>query len=696
MKKVFSNKKDIILNAIIGGLLFFSAGHHLLNFWEQSFLKMLLLFIFLVPLFTIGLSLFTKWITPLLKESDKKRLYLLAGSALIIGILFSLEFYRSPKAYHILEITPILENTEGIEIVEVKADKSVLEISEKEISAAGWQRGEDEIIQAVENSQPLKISFRSKANTPVSILLSAFPEGGKIEASLSGTKKETDTNRQQRGQTQITLVSTYRGIPNWIFIPILALSDLLLFSAIVLSLLLIQERGMAVAASRQPAPANHRRNLFILLGVGSIIHLFNILTVPLILDVDTPSYLQGAIHFIEHGNLEGTSAVRGIGSTFLFTPIIFLFGRNPWGMKIFLHLFAIACIPLAYKIAWQLTKSERAAFLSGFFAMLSPDLMLYSNYLWSDLINLFAALLYLTALFSALKKPTFSRIFALMLINSMAILFRTESIVLLPIGAFFLFWKAFSLFDLKAWKKKKVIKEQSKTITILWQTSLSLLLAIIPIILSAAHNNKIHGFFGLNSYAGESFYDGWVYYGDASNLNFSNQESEAIQIINDSVEKHPIIITDKKNVATGWEIYPSLLKSGYTSEEAMDIFAQATFDSITNDWGLTFKFLRLKMRKGLSPSITHLKALPLPEERPDAGTVKENFYDLESFGIPYLVNIQRKINEALPVFYLQIYPYIVWLIVPTIFFALFRKPSILWVAFFVITLTRTFMPIIMG
>ncbi|MCP4138711.1 MAG: hypothetical protein GY755_00190, partial [Chloroflexi bacterium] len=47
-------------------------------------------------------------------------------------------------------------------------------------------------------------------------------------------------------------------------------------------------------------------------------------------------------------------------------------------------------------------------------------------------------------------------------------------------------------------------------------------------------------------------------------------------------------------------------------------------------------------------------------------------------------------------FYLQIYPYIVWLIVPTIFFALFRKPSILWVAFFVITLTRTFMPIIMG
>ena len=159
--------------------------------------------------------------------------------------------------------------------------------------------------------------------------------------------------------------------------------------------------------------------------------------------------------------------------------------------------------------------------------------------------------------------------------------------------------------------------------------------------------------------------------------------------------QHPHL-NDKSNVATGWEIYPSLLKSGYTSEEAMDIFAQATFDSITNDWGLTFQFLKLKMGKGLTPAITHIKSLPLPGETPDPGTVKENFYDLEKLSIPYLINIQRKINAALPTFYFQIYPYIIWMIVPSIFFALYRKPSILWVAFFVVTLTRTFMPIIMG
>lgn len=695
MKKLSFKYKNLLLTSLFGIFLFLGAGHHILNFWEQPVWKMLVYFVVFTPLFTRFVFLFSGWIKPLVEQSNKKRLYLLFGSAMVVGILLSLQYYCSPETYHVLEIIPVLQNNERIELAEIKADRSVLEIREKEIAEAGWRR-DGELIIATENSRPLKISFKSKANTPVIILLNAFPEGGKIETSLGLDFNEISTERQSRGQTKLTLTSQYRGIPNWIFPPLLALSDLLLFSSIVLILLLIQERGMTISASLKPVPVNHRKNLLLLLGISLVIHLFNILTTPLILDVDTPGYLQGAIHLIEHGNLDGTSSVRGIGSTFLFTPILFLFGRNPWGMKIFLHLFAISCIPLAYKIGWQLTKRERVAFLSGFFAMLSPDLIFYANYLWSDLINLFAALVYLTALLSALKKPTFLRILALMIINSMAILFRTESIVLLPIGTFFLFWKAVTFFDIKTWKKNKALGEQKKTLNILWKTAFSLFLAIIPIILSAAHNHKIHGFFGLNSYAGESFYDGWVYYGDASNLNFSNQNSEAVQIINQSIATYPIIITDKKNVPTGWEIYPSLLKSGYTSEEAMDIFAQAAFDSITNDWELTFKFLKLKFRKGLSPNITHIKTLPLPGEAPDPGTVKENYYDLEKLSIPFLINIQRKINASLAIFYHQIYPYLIWIILPSIFFSLYRKPSILWVAFFVIAITRTFMPIIMG
>jgi len=695
MKNKFSKYKFLLINSLFGVFLFFGLGHHLLNFWEQPAWRILVSFVFLAPFIIGWVFLFTKWITPLIKQISKKRLCLLIVSAIVSGILLSLQYYRSPETYHNLEITPILRKSEKVELVEVKADKRVLDIREKEIVEAGWQRN-GEIIFATKDSRPLKISFKSKANTPVIILLNAFPEGGQIEASLGLDFNETSTERQSLGQTKLTLTSQYRGIPNWIFPPILALFDLLMFSSSILMLLLIQERGMAISATLVPASVNHRKNLLLLLGISLTIHLFNILTTPLILDVDTPGYLSGAIHFLEHGNLDGTSPVRGIGSTFLFTPILFLFGRNPWGMKIFLHLFAILCIPLAYKIGWQLTKREGVAFLSGFFAMLSPDLMLYANYLWSDLINLFAALVYLTALLSSLKKPTFLRILALMLINAMAILFRTESIVLLPIGTFFLFWKAATFFDIKAWKKNKALKEQSKTINLLWKTAFSLLVAIIPIILSAAHNYRTHGFFGLNSYAGESFYDGWVYYGDASKLNFSNQNSEAIQIINQSIATYPIVITDNSNVPTGWEIYPSLLKSGYTSEEAMDIFAQATFDSITNDWELTYKFLQLKIKDGLSPSITHIKTLPLPGEIPDPGTVKEIYYDLEKLSIPVLINSQRKINASLSTFYFQIYPYIVWIIIPSIFFSLYRKPSILWVAFIVIAIVRTFMPIIMG
>ncbi|MCF6278003.1 MAG: hypothetical protein L3J16_04540, partial [Anaerolineales bacterium] len=231
---------------------------------------------------------------------------------------------------------------------------------------------------------------------------------------------------------------------------------------------------------------------------------------------------------------------------------------------------------------------------------------------------------------------------------------------------------------------------------LLGKTGLSLLLALMPIFLSAAHNQKLHGFFGLSNYAGAVFYDGWIYFGDASHLDFSNQKSEAIQIINKSIEQYPIVATDRNNVPTSLEIYPSLIKSGYSSQQIMELYTQAVIDSITNNRRLTFKLLAIKIKDGLSPFITHLQTLPLPDETLNSGSVKNDFYDSETLSIPFLIDIQRKINAVLPVFYFEIYPYIVWFMVISTFFALYRKPSNLWIAFFTITVTRIFIPIIMG
>jgi hypothetical protein len=681
--------------AIFGILIFLGSGHHLLNFWEQPVIKMLLLFLFFAPLYTMGLFFFGKWISPQVEKSGKKRFYLLIASALIVGSLFSLKFYRSPEAYHLLEIIPSLEGTERIELVEVKADKSVLEIRDNEISEANWKR-DGELIIATENSQPLKISFKSKANTPVIILLSAFHEGGEIEAFLGKEIGEISTYRQDRGHTTLRLISQYRVIPNWLFSPLLALADIVFFGSIILLLLLIQERGMSVSESSTKGSVNHRKNLLILLSTTFILHLFNSLTTPLILDVDTPSYLSGAVHWLKFGTLDGTHAARGIGSTFLFTPILLLFGRNPWGMKILLHLFAISCVPLAYKIGWQLTQKTKVAFLAGFFAMLTPDIMLYTNYLWSDLINLTAVLIFTTALLSALRKPTFLRIFVSMFIGAMATLFRTENMTLLPIGLFFLLWEAIKVFDLKAWKKKKNLKKQQRTLGIISTTGISFVIAIVPLLLSASHNQKLHGFFGLSNYAGAVFYDGWIYFGDASKLNFSNQNSEAIQKINAAREIYPAEATDNSNVPTSIETAVSLKKAGYTDEEIMQLYTDAVLDSISNDWELTFKLIEIKIVHGLRPFATHIQTFPLPGESFNPGTTKEQYYDLEKLSIPVLINLQRKINTLLSVFYLEIYPYIVWLMLPAIFFSIYRKPSTLWLLVFVITTTRIFIPLIMG
>ena len=95
-----------------------------------------------------------------------------------------------------------------------------------------------------------------------------------------------------------------------------------------------------------------------------------------------------------------------------------MFGRNPWGIKVLLHLISVACIPLSYQIGWQLSRNRWVAFFSGLIPTLSPDLLYYSNYIMADLPNLFFVLLFCYFLILGLETSKWHWILAAMITAS--------------------------------------------------------------------------------------------------------------------------------------------------------------------------------------------------------------------------------------------------------------------------------------
>jgi hypothetical protein len=402
----------------------------------------------------------------------------------------------------------------------------------------------------------------------------------------------------------------------------------------------------------------------------------------LLLSSDSGFFLQGASYFLKHGNLDGVSMVVGPGSTLLFAPILFLFGRNPAGIKILLHLLALACIPVSYWLGWKISRNRAIAVLSGLIATLSPDLYFYSNYAMTDVPNILLVLLFCVFLLTALESMQPRWIFVTLLTSAFAILLRSENILLLLIGAFILAVEAFQRwlqnrsFD---WKK------------IFLSLTLAFFIASLPVLWWSAHNKRVYGFFGMSNYFGVVIYDGWVYYGDASHLAFSDQNSAAIQKIKGATEKYPITITDKNGFATGWETYPALIKDGYTTDQAMNLLKSAAQDSIQKNKALTLKLLFLKLQAGFQPEITFRTTYSLPGEA--VFSTNSEFFDADNISIPPLIKLQRGVNDFLGLWYPRLYP--IWMLVSVLALTLsiFRQPMLSWVALIAVVATRIFIPL---
>ena len=683
-----SRNRIILVSLILSASYFLSIGHHTIQFWEKPGRLMLGLSLICIPLLTWIVFLVINQIQPQLNKSGRKQFLVFIIPALLISAAITWRYYSMPATFHTIIIDPVVTQNQKVEIIEIKANGRIIPQNEKNALDYDWQV-KDGVLFATSKSRPIKIIFKTEINAAVRLLFLASPQGGKAVIDLEKEQIEVDLkNPENRQQTSTIYIQSSRGIPNWLFVPMLVMVDIITIASFFLFIYLIQKAGekrMAMLAPTTVSLLNHRVNIAILLFISSILHILNSLAAPLILDVDSISHLQGAIHLLEFGNLDGVSMIRGPGSTFLFAPFLFLFGRNPWGIKMLLHLLAIACVPVSYRISWQLCKNQTVAFVCGLVVALSPDLFFYSNFVMSDLPNLFFVLVFCTLLISALETFEFRWVISAMLLASFSTLFRSENITLLLIGA-----GALLASYIWQWKAKGF----ARPIRDLSMFGLVIIFAVLPLLWWSGQNQRIYGFFGLSNYAGEVFYDGWVYFGDASKLAYTDKNSPAVQKIQATIDRYPIIITDKSGVPTGWEIYPSLIKAGYTTELGFDLLKQAALDSIKKDWSLTYQLLLIKIRAGLRPETTNMHTLALPSE--NYQTQKLGYFDQENLIIPALILAQRTGYTYIQRWFDSYYPWWVYLCIVAMFFCLYRSPGTVWLTLILIIGTRIFIPNIMG
>lgn len=690
MKKPIKKFFELLPFFIVASAVFFNLGGKLFGLWSQPVLIILLAFLFIVPSMTIGLRKVWSRTSQPFNVFPRKRKWVLAifslPPAVILAIAFPHQFSSS------VLITPEISGNEHVVLLEMKADGHVIPVGNV-AEDYGW-KVESDGIYANMDSRPLLVKVNTRVDAPVSFIFRTSPDSGSVLISHNRRDRLIDLSSESGGQTLYTIRTNFRGVPNWLFIPVVYGVDILAYFVYALLIFVLQEIGQQVIATRQEKEKflSHRSGLIILITLAGVLHLINALSVPLIFGADSPSFIRGAFHLVNERNFGGVAQIRGPGTTLIFAPIAALFGRNPWGIKIFLHLLALSLVPLSYRIGWQLSGKRKIAFFTGLAAALMPDLYFFSNFLMSDLPNLVIVSAYTTLLISALQTEKKKWIFGAMLTASFGVLLRSENLVLLALGMLVLLaqpiWNWITSNEkVDLWKKFF-----RRTITV----GLALLIALLPVLWWSWHNYREYGVFGMGNYGGEVFYTGWIYYAEGSGYRFADSNSSAVQAIQSAVDEFPIERMNAAGVPTGWNLYPSLINAGYSQSEAFDLMTQATWDSIRANPRMAREVLAVKLLDGLTPVPTQMKTFYLPGEEPPNESLKSVFFDSETLRLPFMIHLQRGLYQALLFFYANIYSLLVWAGLIAVYFSLMRKPELVWWSVAAIALSRIFIPDIMG
>jgi 4-amino-4-deoxy-L-arabinose transferase-like glycosyltransferase len=678
-----SNRLKILVSVFASAIVVLSIAHHTANFWGLGILNECLIFFMAVPILASLIFLFLNRIWDIAAFIEKKRWLLFIFPALAVSATFAWHFHQAPSVWHQLVIAPSpIDATGQIELTEIKYPPGRVIRFSKMPPVKGWEVEGDTIKTNHANPSPLEYTFFSVVGEPTNLLFRGSPESRDVIITLDGKNLEVNLRRANESQIPVEMITAYKmGIPAVIILVIVTIADFLVALLFLLFIWLIQEIYQISPIEERKVQddtfPSHRISLIILLVLALTFHLLNFLAVPLIIGPDSPSFLSGAFHWIQYHNLDGVPAARGPAMAILLIPPLLIFGRNAWGVKATLHLVAIACVPTGYAIGWELFRRRSLAFFAGLAFVLMPELYLLANIVMSDVPNVLIVLVFCALFIPALRTFSKRSVIASVLATSLATLHRPENIVLMILAAGFLAFKIVL--------EKKEIRARSQLVGI------SLLLAAIPLLAWSAHNQRVHGFFGLSNYAGAIWYDGWIYYGEASNVHITDPDSPSVQVIAKAVKAYNKPI-EYAVVPTSLELYPALLAYGYTDQQAMKIFNDAAKDSILHDPRFTLDLYILKLKKSFEPEFNTVVAttfLPTHE-------FKNDYFDIERPVLPAVVEWQKTAYDLLQWANTIIYRPLVLLSLAVMFLAIYQKDFFKWAPLVVVTMSRLFVTITIG
>jgi hypothetical protein len=679
----------------IGGGVFvtLSLAHHWMDFWSLTWQAQLLQVIAGVPLvgWLLAILFSRTWIHA--QRIGARRWWSFLAPALVVVTFFTWRSYSPPVIWHTLEITPRTESSSPeVALLEIKIPPGKVVDLEKMENVKGWEL-QDGVFRSVgKSATAIRHSFLGPAGAPVNLIFFTSPGSSAVDIELDGRKTTLDLRQPVSDQLQFQLSTSYKqGIPATPILFLVLVSDFVALWVLVLFVWLVQEIPQIERIEKgRDGFLSHRAGLMILLCIAVALHTLNFVTMPLILASDGWSYLQGAVHWLDYGNLDGVPPGRGPGTTFLFAPALLIFGNNPAGVKLVLHLLAIACVPIAYLLGWQLEGRRGFAFGAGMIALLTPDLMFYSNAVYSDVLNVFFGLLFLVLLFSALHSMSLMRLLSLFLIASFLVLLRPDNFSLYPIALAFVLWKLFWIRNRDPVSGVPAPAIRPVILNLVFCT----ILGLLPILGWSWHNLNRHGFFGMSNYLDEVLYTGWIYYGEASKVAISDTDSPAVLAISDAYRTYGPN-DDRIVIPTGYEVYPTLIQAGYTDGEAMDLLGQAARDSILKNPRLAFQVLMLKFSRSLIPEPIAMSTLPLPDE-PASNGGNQIYFREEIAAWPEWIRVQRKLFDLVQDWYRYAYPELIWSSLFAMALAIYRKQVFLWYPMVVITLLRIFFPLILA
>ncbi|MBT3323127.1 MAG: hypothetical protein HN392_12660 [Anaerolineae bacterium] len=327
----FLGKEKHLKKIFLGVFFFFGAMHQLLSFWEQPFAVMLGQVIFFFPVILKTSSLLFDFYFQINHSFERNRLFLFFISSLIIGASLGTFLNILPASYHNLTLTPSIHAEGEIEILEIKVGTGRIDFNEVVLTEGWFIR--DKYLYAIAQAETLNLNFNEITHAPVTVLSSATTEG-EINLILDGRQNTRILHEAGEGFTQTTLHTRYRSIPNIFFVLFIFISGTVFWGSLIFSIFLLQEKeSRNIVKDKIFFFHNHRKSLIILVIFSIVINVVNALATPLIVGDDTFAYLGGAIRLLETGSLKYGPTYTGPAWTFFFTPVLWVFGRNPWGVK---------------------------------------------------------------------------------------------------------------------------------------------------------------------------------------------------------------------------------------------------------------------------------------------------------------------------------------------------------------------------